>query len=321
MSKHLYLRICPSIYFLMTLFFSFQSAAQNWRWAGFEVIGNNTITTAELISRIPITVGEVYKEEPSSWRTWCEDLKNHFKFHYAHCSMVRYINFQAYFVIDVVEEGYEYRNQFRPEPMGDVELASPEILDLYDRLYARLWELFGQGTGSQESANKGYLDYGDSAMHEIVEQLIKLVPSYRENLLEVLEMDKDLNKREKAANLLNWTMTDLPDSILRASRLLDDPSDIVRNNISRFTMHFINWLPSPKDREVVIDRLLVQLDRPSHADRNKSIYNLLALAHAIPGDREYIRSKGISLIESIAKSSVLENVRDPAIELLAIIKQ
>lgn len=306
-------------FFSVVLLFSNLSFAQDWKWSGFEIIGNHKIAKEEILSQIPIKVGDVYKEDLNLWQQWCGKLKSQFKFHYSQCSSVRYINFQAYFVVEIVEDGYEYRNQFRPYPQKSIPFASQEILDLYERLYKRLWELFSKGVGVKESTDKGFLDFDDIEMHEIVEKLIKLTPAYRDNLLEVLEKDRNINKREKAANLLNWTINDLADSIISASRLLDDPSGLVRNNISRFTLHFVDKVKSQSERKGLIDKLLLQLDRPSHGDRNKAIYNLLYIGQRFPSDLRYIKDKGNLLIKYIAETSILENVRDPAVDLLKML--
>jgi hypothetical protein len=114
-------------------------------------------------------------------------------------------------------------------------------------------------------------------------------------------------------------MGDMQNTVVKANRLLDDPSGLVRNNISRFTSHFVEQVRSQEDRRGIIDRLLLQLDRPSHGDRNKAIYNLLAIAKIFAVDRPYIKKHGFQIIESISKSSVLDNVRDPALELLKLI--
>lgn len=305
--------------FLIFMLCTEVSFAQDWKWAGFEVIGNHKLTKAELLKYIPIKVGDLYKEDPISWEKWCADLKTHFKFHFTKCSSVRYLDFKSFFTLEIVEPGYEYRTQFRVEPKEDIPLATLEIMDFYERLYKRLWELFNQGIGVQEKTDKGYLDYADKEMHEIVEKLIRLTPKYRDNLLEVLEKDKDINKREKAANLLNWTVTNLAGSVVKANSLLDDPSELVRNNISRFTFHFIEKVQSQLDRQGLIDNLLIQLDRPSHGDRNKAIYNLVHLAEKFPADRPYMKAKGLPLIEYTANTSILDNVSGPATQLIKLL--
>jgi len=297
------------------------SFAQNWKWAGVEVFGNRKTIKKDVLASIPIEVGDAFEDDPASWQEWCRDLKNQFGFHFTNCSAVRYINFEAYLVVDIVEDGDEYRNVFRSEPTGTVQLATPEILSLHESLYKRLFDLFNQGVGVLESADKGHLDYADKEMHKIAEQLVKLVPKYRDNLLEVLAKDKDINKRATAANLLNWSVSNLSDSVAKSNRLLDDPSDLVRNNISRFTTNFVDRLQSQSARQELIDNLLLQLDRPSHGDRNKAIYNLLSIANTFESDRPYIRVKGHALIDYTAKTSILDNVRGPAADLLNLISE
>lgn len=288
-------------------------------WKGFEIIGNHKVASTDIQAFIPVRIGDTYQEDFVDWRKWCADIKSKFAFAFTECSAVRYANFDAYFVVEIVEPGFEYRIRFRGFPTRDIAFATQEILNLYEQLYKRLWELFGKGTPPLETSDKGYLDYSDPEMHGLVQRLVQLVPPYRANLLDVLENDKDVSKREKAANLLNWTVNDLDKSVLQANRLLDDPSSLVRNNISRFTMHFLEKVHDPSARQPLIDQLLLQLDRPSHGDRNKAVYNLLIIAQKFPDDRSYIKTKGLSLIRYISGASILSNVKDPALQLLKLL--
>jgi hypothetical protein len=291
-----------------------------WKWKGFEIIGNHKVLSRDIQAVIPIHLGDTFREDVPTWQTWCTDIKSKFALPFTNCSAVRYSNFDAYFVVDVVEPGFEYRNRFRAAPAGDIPFATQDILKLYERLYQRLWELFDEGTPPSETSDKGYLDYSDAEMHGLVQKLIQIVPGYRANLLDVVENDKDINKREKAANLLNWTLNDLDKSILQANRLLDDPSTLVRNNISRFTPHFLDKVQNQSARKLIIDQLLLQLDRPTFADRNKAIFNLLLIAQKFPQDRPHIKSKGGTLIKYISTVSVLDNVKGIAIEVLKMLE-
>ena len=292
-----------------------------WKWVGFEIIGYHKISKEDLQSLVPIHAGSTYQEDFPTWQKWCSDIKTKFSLFFTECTSVRYSNFNAYFAIEVIEPGYEYRNNFRPSPSKDIPLATPEIMDLYEKLDARLWELFNRGAPPSETSDRGYLEYTDSEMHKTVQSLIQFVPKYRANLLDVLENDKDINKRAKAANLLNWSLNNLGESIVQANRLLDDPNSLVRNNISRFTLHFPEKIMNSLDRQKVIDHLLLQLDRPSHGDRNKAIYNLLMMIKKFPEDSAYIKEKGLRLITYISQASVLSNVRDPALEILTLINE
>ena len=306
---------------IFLLFMTTPVFAQDWKWAGFEIIGNHKVSRDEVLKLIPIKPGDKYQQDPTLWHEWCDKIKSSFKFIAADCSAVRYANFDAYLVIDLVEQGQEYRIQFRKTPTGSVPLVTPEIKVIYDGLYKRLWELFNLGTPPHEISNNGYLDYADPAMHDYVLELLKVVPPFTKNLFDVLKNDKDPQKRADAANFLNWTVNDLEQNIQEANKLLDDPSSEVRNNISRFTVKFVDKLKSDSARHDMIDQLLLQLNRPSHGDRNKAIYNLLFLAQKFPQDSGYMKEKGLALIQYIAETSVLSNVRDPAKDLLKLLPQ
>lgn len=294
---------------------------EDWRWAGYEVIGSHSVHRDKILQNVPVKVGSNYKEDPSAWDKWCANLRVQFNFHATRCSSVRYLNFQAYLVVEIVEVGNEQRMVFRRAPIGDIAFASETAVELHDRLYKRIRDLFDLGIGIQESGDKGYLDYNDPQMREMVLELIQHTPPIRNNLLEILSNDRDTNKRAKAANLLNWTISNLSETIVKVTGLLDDPEVLVRNNISRFALQFVHRLADRNERHGVIDRLLIQLDRPSHADRNKAIYNLIEIVKVFPEDRSYVNAKGRELIRYIAGTSVLENVRDPAQEILEKLDQ
>ena len=292
------------------------ATAGEWKWVGFEVMGQKSVERSEILKNIPLKVGDNYEEDFKQWEAWCSTIQEEFNFFYIGCSSVRYSDFKAYFVIDVVENGEEQRIQFREAPNEEVELASPTVLKLYDDLYERFWKLFEMGTPPIESKENGYLDFSDGEMHGIVLKLIEIVPQYRENILRVLESDRNAQKRMTAANLLNWTVNDLEKTIATVHSLLNDPISGVRNNISRFILPFVENVQSKEVRGAIIDSLIIQLNRPTHADRNKAIYSLLKISEVFPEELLYIKEKGKNLIEYLALNSILSNVRSPAQALL-----
>lgn len=292
-------------------------SAQDWKWAGYEVMGQKSVGKAEILKFVPIVIGNKYEEDLPSWQKWCAEIKGHFGFAYTECSSVRFSDFKAFFVVETVEKGDEYRIKYRPEPHVSIPLASPEVLELARKLRDRIQYLFSQGTPPAETSDKGYLDYADSLAHDIVLDLVKKVPPYRRNLIEVLKDDKDMMKRATAADLLNWALK-APETIGTVHGLLDDPSSLVRNNISRFMIHFINGI-DPKIMSDVIDSLALQLERPSHGDRNKAIYNVLHLLQSYPEIAPYVKRVALRQIRCLAEDSILFNVKDPAVEVLKLI--
>lgn len=304
---------------LISLQVSLAASAATWKWAGFEVMGARHATRAQILAHIPVKAGSDYREDPAQWHVWCAELKKALHFHATDCSAVRYLDFKAYFVVDVVERGEEARVQYRSAPVGQVGLASDEILSTYRRLYDRQEKLFATGKCAQEVTGPGYLDFSDTVMHRSAKRLARLVPAYRENLFEVIAHEKRPERRWIAANLLNWSGGDIAEAVVRASRLTDDPNMTVRNNLSRFTLPFVHLVSKETDEREIVDRMLIQLGRPSHADRNKSILNLLELARAWPKLRPYIARRGRPLISEIARTSILVNVGVSARKLLELV--
>ena len=308
--KHLYKIII--VFFLFTGI-SFAELSK-WKWFGIEIFGNKIFSRSEVLSFVPLEIGTNYIENSFLWNKWCDEIKTNFNFIYARCSAVRYSDLKAYFVIDVVENGDESRLSFRKNPEKTVPLVNNEILQTYDKLRKRMWYLFEQGIPAIEDSSEGYLDYSDNEMSDNVKSLIKLVPPFRENLLEVIKFDKDSKKRAKAATLLNWAF-DTETSIASVYKYLNDPSLLVRNNISRFMLHYYDKISVRDVRKGVIKMLAKQLFWPSHGDRNKAIMGLLEIALKKPQDRQYIKQMASKGIRLLASDSILSNVKDPALQL------
>lgn len=290
------------------------------KWVGVEVVGYHKHARNEFLENLPFEIGDEYKEDRETWDKWCEELKNKFNFAYTNCSSVRYGDFRAYFVINIVEKGDEARLQFREEPKEEIEFASAEIQTKYDALYKRLWKLFDDGRFPFENVKPGFLDYDDAEMHALCIELSKLVPPYREKIIQALGRHKDSEKRAMAANLLNWAGSHAQ-SIPSAIVLLDDPAKDVRNNISRYVVPFVELVNDENTLREIVDQLKTQLRRPSHSDRNKAIYSLLSIAKAKPEVRPYILETALTQIQELQTQSILENVKGPADELLGLLNK
>ncbi len=291
--------------------------APQWTWTGFEVVGQRTSTRDEILASPPVELGTPYDYDRDAIGAWCRELEERLDLHHARCSPVRFAGGEAYLVVNVVEKGDEHRTRLRPPPEGEVTLATAEIRELFEQLESRQWALFEQGKPPRESSDEGYLDYDDEEMHGYVVRLRELLPPHRENLFEVIARDRDAEKRGAAARLLNWA-GDTAESIARVHPYLDDPSVLVRNNLARFMLHYVDQVESAEVRRSVIGALADMLERPSHADRNKAVYGLLNLAKARADDRAYVLEAAGESLERLAEQSILVNVRDPAQELLAL---
>lgn len=287
--------------------FADQLPEEEWKWTDFEIVGSRSVSREKIISELPVKVGDVYKEDQVQWKKWCADLNTKFEFYFTDCSSVRFLDFRAYFVVSIVEKSQEYRLKYRSQPTDEVAIKDPQIFTSYDQLMARLWQLFDQGISAGENTRGDYLDFKDEKMHDIVLKLVEKSSRSKENLIEIIKSDKNPQKRAKAAWLLNWALTPV-ESIEKVCPYLDDPITLVRNDVSRFISH---WIADVKDKSLqkkLVDALVLQMKRPSHADRNKALSNLHSFLTAVPTLAPYLKGTGGDEIDHIASNSVLENV-------------
>ncbi|BBM88049.1 hypothetical protein [Candidatus Uabimicrobium amorphum] len=295
--------------------------AEEYTMGGFEIMGNKTMTREQVKELYPISPQDIYTPQNAMQyykrlMSYNKELKDKYNLYHVDATIVSYLNFKFYVVIDIVEKSEQQRAQFRKAPEEEIEFVTKETLKLYQKLQKRQQQLFEQGKAVNEIVKDGkYRDYSDPQMHEIVLKLIEQVPAQRENILHVLRYSKNTWHRMQAATLLNWALKPA-ESIAVAHTFLDDPSVGVRNNISRFMMPFTSYIKDPKLIRAISDSLITQLHRPSHGDRNKALYSLLTIAEISPQNHAYILEKSRGILEHIAENSVLENVQKPAQDLL-----
>jgi hypothetical protein len=246
-------------------------------------------------------------------------LKEHLNALAVYCDIVWFSSSERYIIIDVVEKGDEKRIQCRVIPQRSIACDFGEVFIWHEELYKGIFALIKAGKSVEERWN-GHLDFADEYLHAIAEKLAKHIPQCKDILLEILEHDSDDQKRKIAASLLNWSLGEYEKTLGKVMVLLDDPHSEVRNNISRFILQAVQHegIKSASLRRDLITHLVKQLSRPSHGDRNKSIYALLFLAQKYPEERAYIKEQD-KLIKSIAETSILPNVNKPACLLLSLL--
>ncbi len=292
-----------------------QDDQPRWRWADFEVCGQRTVTREQIIDHLPLEIGTPYATDFESWKAWAASLEQEFDFHAVRISAVRYVDKRAFLVVNIVEHGDEDRLAFREAPTGSV-LMPQALVDAQDELNVILREQFEKGTPSPENADKGYLDYALESAQPLTARLAELAPPHRETLVRIVKEDADRDKRARAATLLNWA-GDVERSILELHEYVDDPDGGVRNNLTRFTLHFLDRLESPESQQAFIRAMATQLRKPGHGDRNKAVSALSRMYEFHPDTLPYIMEVAGEEIERIAEQSILSNVGGVAKNLLA----
>lgn len=298
-----------------------------WSWAGLEILGSRRVPRSEIEKLVPIPLGEAYHQgDAPFWTEACAQVKVRFDFASVDCGdrpLRVFVGRKAYLIVDIVEKGDEERMRFREAPTGSVAFGSERMLAIFGELSSITMKAAIAGLPYNESGRRGYLEYlepkGENEdLGPRVEELARLVPSQRENLLEVLRGERNPEHRQQAANFLNWAGGDLEKLLRRTLPLLDDPDPGVRNNLSRFMIKFVGQVSSRRFQRRLIDAFILQIERPSHGDRNKGLYNLLEIAKAMPEGLAYLR-RGREPIRYLAENSIIFNVQGPAQELLDLI--
>lgn len=275
-------------------------------WTDVEIVGQRSVERAAILEHVPLPIGEPYADDRETWAAWGRDLEDRFGFHDVGVGAVRFTDGRCYLVVNVVEKGDEDLLLFRDAPTGSAAL--PEgVVELHDAMQQRARSLFRQGTPSRERSENGFLDYDDEELHGIALQLVEATAGHREQLVTVVKEDADANRRGTAARLLNWA-GDVEASIMDVHTLVDDPDVVVRNNLTRFMLHYVDRIESVEARHAIIDTMADQLRRPSHADRNKALSALRRILVKHPDEAAYIDAKAGPAIETVADQSVLGNV-------------
>jgi hypothetical protein len=299
-----------------------------WTWAGIEILGNHKVPRSEIEKLIPIPIGgDYHRGDAPFWTEACVEVRRTFDFAAVECGdrpLRVFDGRKAYLIVDIVEKGRESVLKFRDAPVGSVPFGNDEMVSISAELASKTMKAAMAGHYYNEISEKGHLTYVDPTANNEdlgpqIARLAELVPQNRDNVFDVLRHEKDPKNRQTAATLLNWIGGDLEETLRVSQSFLDDPDDGVRNNVSRFMIQFVGNVKSKRVRHHLIDAFVGQIERPSHGDRNKGLYNLLAIAKASPADRGYMRRHAGEPIRYLAQNSVVFNVQGPARELLALI--
>jgi RNAse (barnase) inhibitor barstar len=292
-----------------------KAVLQTWSWTDFEVVGQRSVEREDLIGAVPLELGSEYRFDRAQADEWELDLAGEFDLFRVKVGAVRYADGNAYLLIDVVEHGEEDRLTFRDTPTGSFDLPE-DVVRAHAELQVLWDQLFEEGKPPAEIVTEDYLDFRHDRMQQLAAKIRRVAGEHRELLVAALREDARSSVRADAASLLNWAGHP-EQSIREVYSLVNDPDGTTRNNLTRFMLHFLDRVEAPETRQAIIEAMAWQLRRPSHADRNKSLYALLRLVEKNPADLTAVMAAAGDSIRLISKQSILSNVRDPAQQLLA----
>jgi hypothetical protein len=306
------------------VFFSMSTNAfevdENYKsdWAGIEVIGGDIEAAEKIRSLDLVTIGATFPA--SKAKHYCQKCKKivqkKTQFTNAHCSLIWYGDQTAYLI---VETGGKHINDYLLRSIPKNKYAIVKIPDELNKVFL-LWES-RMSVLMFSSNNKKLADLNDPILHKLTDQLYELVPKYNQAVLDVVHYSPDKIERQKAAQLFAWSnhAENLP-YVLEWDLLLD-PDSGVRNDVAR---SFSNSMEKIKDETLLKNLMPVyckQLSLPTFSDRNKALMSISRMlqTHPILISTLNKDNQCKANITYISNMSILENVREPAKDILKIL--
>lgn len=197
-----------------------------------------------------------------------------------------------------------------------VRVASEKPSLLLMKLDERLEKLNFEGRKSAETYPGGVKMYSDEPANQLVEELRRFGPPMRDEWLTIVVSDPDPLRRVEAIRLLNWA-GNYEDTCAKLVAALDDSSHLVRGEVVKFIFPRLRYLSENFPFNELAAALCRQIMRPSHEDRSKGLYCIIALLRMRPLLTAPMKQCAEKRIRTLADESIIPTVKAPAQQLLA----
>jgi len=284
-------------------------------FAGVEYFGSSQMTRKELAKMISLKPGAAF---PSVQRAADKLSKLLDQRHLAaNVEVVQASDGAIYVAVDVMDSSMEsvpVRNLKEPH---HIIVRSEKPFLLLAQLDARLQTLSIEGRPASEKIEDGAKVYSDEAANQLAIQIQKFAPAMAGELLSVLDSDPDPHRRKAAVDILGWA-GDIPQMGAKLIESLDDSDPSVRASVVRYLFSRLSYLPDDFPFPALIEGASRELNRPSHQDRSKGLYLLLALARKDIVFMRQIQDLDEARVKQLSEESIVPTIKNPAAELLAI---
>ena len=293
------------------------------KWAGIEVIDSQNISMHKIRQLLPIQVGDTFiARDAKHYVSLCRDIiRENTSYGETLCSILWYGDETVYLIVDLL--GKSENHIFRKIPTKNTEIHKiPNELNLlYKKWNDHASALMSSGNFPIENFDNGFRDFDDPILHNLAIKLKKFATKYNSILLDIVHYSENNIERQKAADLLSWGKVVDNIHFIIDWNLLEDPDMTVRNNIARSFLHSIHHSNDQVMLKNLIQAYCSQAKLPTHGDRNKALYSIKEILEEHPTLISAINSECKSRISYLSKVSILENVKEPAKEILAILEK
>lgn len=285
---------------------------------GVEFFGSSQMTRMELTKLLGLKSGAPVNSVERAIKRAAEQLeRQHIR---ANFQMVSVSPDRVYVVVDIMDSREESLPTRRLKQPRHVILSTERPLELLVELHDRLDKLQAEGRMASESFPDGIKHFSDEPAEQIAAEIFKYLPNMRGEFLAVVDSDPDPTRRLAAVELLNFAGS-VPDTAARLVPALDDSDAQVRIAVDRYIFPRLKLLNDEFPYTGLIDGLSRQLRRPTHEDRTKSLYTMLALSRVKPLLLRQIKEQDEQKIKELADQSVLPTVKDPCQSLISAIAE
>jgi hypothetical protein len=274
-------------------------------YTGLEFFGSPQISRAEVERLLGLHNGATYNSVVNA----TERLKRQLKLRRieANIQAVTGDGSDIYLSVDILGDDQEFPSRILEDP-HQVNFRSEEPVQILEKLHQRLEFLEAQGRPANEEMRNGVKYYSDEPCNQFVRELLRLCQPTRDELLYLIDHDPNSVRRTCAVELLNWA-GEVPDTAARLLPAVDDVDVNVRTMVTRYLVKSLPLLPEDFPYEDIVEVYSRDLSRPSHDDRSKSLYMLLALINKRPELVRQVKSLDDKRIEHLRDRSLVPSIK------------
>lgn len=282
------------------------------RYGGVEYYGSSLLSRLELEKMLGVKLGA----SATSTYAAVERLKKQLALRNleTNVQMVVGDGDEIIVAVDVIEPQREIPSRKLKNPQH-VPFRSETPVQLLEKIHDRLDQLNQEQRPVSEKYKDGIRYFTDEPCNQFVNEILEWVPGMTEELLGVVEHDPNSIRRKTAVELLNWSGS-VTEISARLIPVLDDSDVSVRIEADRFLFPRLDMLPPDFPFDQLLEAFSRQLSRPSHQDRSKALYSLLALVRLHPELAEMAGEWNEERIKRLAEATRLKTIKAAGEQLL-----
>lgn len=281
------------------------SAATDGSYQGLEFYGSSQMSRPELEKLLGLRNGASYRSVQSAMERLHRELKA--RRLEGNIQAVTADGSDIYLSVDVLGGYEDMPSRILKEP-HQVAFRSEEPVQILEKLHGRLDLLEAQGRPASEEWRDGIKYFSDEPCNQMVKDLIRHCGPMREELLYLIDHDPNAVRRATAVELLSWS-GEVPDTAYRLLAAVDDVDVTVRTLVTRYLFKNLALLPDDFAFQDLVEVYSRDLNRPSHEDRSKALYMLLAVVKRRPELIRQVQALDEKRIKFLQERSLVPSIK------------